>query len=53
VDRKRPAHRRRQAIGKRLEKKEQVILFLNRRGFSTHVHCQDCGHVCHNQTEDD
>jgi primosomal protein N' (replication factor Y) len=23
----------------------QVILLLNRRGFSTHVHCPDCGHV--------
>ncbi len=23
----------------------QVILLLNRRGFSTHVHCQACGHV--------
>jgi primosomal protein N' (replication factor Y) (superfamily II helicase) len=23
----------------------QVILLLNRRGFSTHVYCPDCGHV--------
>ena len=23
----------------------QVILLLNRRGFSTHIHCPDCGHV--------
>jgi primosomal protein N' (replication factor Y) (superfamily II helicase) len=23
----------------------QVILLLNRRGFSTHVHCPNCGHV--------
>ncbi len=23
----------------------QVLLFLNRRGFSTHVHCPSCGHV--------
>ena len=23
----------------------QVMLLLNRRGFSTHVHCPACGHV--------
>ncbi len=23
----------------------QVILLLNRRGFSTHIHCPSCGHV--------
>ena len=23
----------------------QAILLLNRRGFSTHIHCQECGHV--------
>ncbi len=28
-----------------LERKEQVILFLNRRGSATHVFCRDCGHV--------
>ncbi|MGB1251352.1 MAG: replication restart helicase PriA, partial [Candidatus Promineifilaceae bacterium] len=28
-----------------LERKEQVILFLNRRGSSTYVFCRDCGHV--------
>ncbi|MBA4063534.1 MAG: primosomal protein N' [Isosphaera sp.] len=28
-----------------LKAKGQVILLLNRRGFSTHVHCQACGHV--------
>ena len=33
------------AIGKRLEKKEQVILFLNRRGFSTTLLCGVCGYV--------
>jgi len=31
------------AIRKRLEAKEQIILFLNRRGFSSFVLCRDCG----------
>jgi primosomal protein N' (replication factor Y) len=29
----------------RMEKKEQAILFLNRRGFSSFVKCQDCGYI--------
>lgn len=29
----------------RLEKKEQTVLFLNRRGYSTFVMCRDCGYV--------
>lgn len=29
----------------RLEKKEQSVLFLNRRGYSTFVMCRDCGFV--------
>ncbi len=33
------------AIGQRLEKREQVILFLNRRGFSTTLLCDKCGFV--------
>jgi len=32
-------------IEKALDSKEQVILFLNRRGFSTFVSCRSCGHV--------
>ncbi|HSI11089.1 MAG TPA: primosomal protein N' [Chthoniobacter sp.] len=34
------------AINARLEKKEQTILFLNRRGFSTSLICEKCGYVC-------
>jgi primosomal protein N' (replication factor Y) len=33
------------AIGKALEAGGQVILLLNRRGFSTHIQCPSCGHV--------
>lgn len=32
-------------INKNLENKEQTILFLNRRGFSTFVSCRKCGYV--------
>ena len=34
------------AISERLAKKEQSILFLNRRGFSTSLICTVCGYVC-------
>ncbi len=33
------------AIGARLEKKEQVILFQNRRGFSSYMQCLKCGEL--------
>lgn len=33
------------AIHRRLEKGEQVILFLNRRGYSTSLICHKCGYV--------
>jgi primosomal protein N' (replication factor Y) len=34
-----------EAIAQRLEKKEQTILFLNRRGYSTSLQCPVCGYV--------
>jgi primosomal protein N' (replication factor Y) len=34
-----------EAIQKRLERKEQTLLFLNRRGFSTSLQCPLCGYV--------
>jgi len=35
-----------EAIEGRIQKGEQTILFLNRRGFSTSMICEACGHVC-------
>lgn len=32
-------------IKDRLEKKEQIMLFLNRRGYSGFISCRACGHV--------
>ncbi|WLR52290.1 primosomal protein N' [Bacillus tianshenii] len=32
-------------LQKRLERGEQSVIFLNRRGFSTFVICRDCGYV--------
>ncbi len=40
------SHPLEQAIRERLEKREQSILFLNRRGHSTSLICSVCGHVC-------
>jgi primosomal protein N' (replication factor Y) len=37
------ARKLRDAIADRLEKREQTILFLNRRGFSTSLLCSNCG----------
>jgi len=34
-----------EAMRRTLALGEQVILFLNRRGFSTYIHCRRCGHV--------
>src|ERR1700757_1525390 len=35
-----------QAIEDRLQKREQSILFLNRRGFASSLLCSKCGYVC-------
>lgn len=34
-----------EAIQTRLDRKEQIVLFLNRRGYSSFVLCRDCGTV--------
>ncbi len=34
-------------IQERLLKKEQIILFLNKRGYSQYVSCKSCGHTFH------
>ena len=33
------------AINSRLERKEQIILLLNRRGYSPFITCRNCGHT--------
>ena len=38
--------RLRKAVEARLEKGEQIILFLNRRGFARSLLCPGCGHIC-------
>jgi len=38
--------RLRTALEQRLEKGEQSILFLNRRGFARSLQCHGCGHAC-------
>lgn len=37
----------RRAIGQRIAGKEQVMLFLNRRGYSSFLQCSTCGWVTH------
>lgn len=39
------SHLLREAIHQRLEKKEQAILFLNRRGYASALQCPNCGYV--------
>lgn len=37
-------------LTERLEKKEQSVLMLNRRGYSSFMMCRDCGYVLPCQT---
>ena len=39
------SHALRESLHQILAKNEQAILLINRRGFSTHVNCRNCGHV--------
>lgn len=39
------SRRLQEAIQKRLERREQTILFLNRRGYSSSLQCPKCGYV--------
>lgn len=39
------SERLRNSMGEKLEKQEQTILFLNRRGHSSYVFCRTCGYV--------
>ena len=34
-----------EAIREKLEKKEQVMLFLNRRGYASFIRCKECGYI--------
>jgi len=40
------SERLRIAMDRRLDRGEQTILFINRRGFASSLVCQTCGHVC-------
>ena len=39
------SHALRESLHQVLARNEQAILLINRRGFSTHVNCRNCGHV--------
>ncbi|MDG5788247.1 primosomal protein N' [Evansella sp. AB-P1] len=34
-----------ESIQQRMERNEQIVLFLNRRGYSTFILCRDCGYI--------
>lgn len=36
-----------EALTQQLEKKEQTIIFLNRRGYSFFIQCKECGYIPH------
>jgi primosomal protein N' (replication factor Y) (superfamily II helicase) len=40
------SHPLRKAITERLARREQTLLFLNRRGYATFVQCHECGYIC-------
>ena len=40
------SRRLQEKLAERLEKKEQSMLFLNRRGYAGFVSCRSCGYVC-------
>ena len=39
------SRRLQELMADRLERKEQIMLFLNRRGYSGFISCRECGHV--------
>ena len=39
------SRRLQEEIEKRLKRKEQILLFLNRRGYAGFISCRSCGHV--------
>jgi primosomal protein N' (replication factor Y) len=40
------SHPLRKAVVERLVRREQTLLFLNRRGYATFVQCHECGYIC-------